>query len=47
MSHVAGAACPLERIAEVRDEGDEIVVTTTGVHLAPWAGPCAMPGTAY
>src|SRR6185503_12755605 len=29
-----GSGHPLERIAEVRDEGDEIVVTTTGVHLA-------------
>jgi hypothetical protein len=29
-----GAGHPLERIAEIRDEGDEIVVTTTGVHLA-------------
>lgn len=29
-----GAGHPLERISEVWDEGDAIVVTTTGVHLA-------------
>jgi hypothetical protein len=28
------AGHPLERVAEIREEGDEILVTTTGTHVA-------------